>query len=85
VSPDAGTRGSRQAMVSSALYALYALAAWAALVQGTVAATLAGAGVAAYLLVRLAWSMRRVLAARTTALAPAECLPASLPLGPGRP
>jgi hypothetical protein len=68
-------------MISSALYALYALAASAALVQGTTTATLAGAAVAVYLLLRLGRSLRQSLAGRGTAVAAAVTVPA----GPGRP
>jgi acid phosphatase family membrane protein YuiD len=47
-------------MISSLLYLVYALAASAALVQGTRAATAAGAVVAAYLLLRLAGALSRL-------------------------
>ncbi|HKG52137.1 MAG TPA: hypothetical protein VKB14_17030 [Actinomycetales bacterium] len=77
-------------MISSALYVLYALAASAALVRGTTTATLAGAAVAVYLLLRLARSLRQSLAGRATAVAapatvPAGPLPVTVPPGPGRP
>jgi hypothetical protein len=57
-------------MISSLLYLVYAAAASAALVQGTRAATAAGAVVAAYLLLRLAGASSR-LPGRTMHRAPA--------------
>jgi hypothetical protein len=69
-------------MVSSLLYAVYAVAAWAALAQGTRVAAAAGAVVAGYLVVRLAGVLSR-LAHRSAAGVPAPAL--AQPLGQPQP